>query len=117
MKGLSLIDLFTDHVVNRKSLKDYVEIRKGLNQRGEFNDASLLEAEEILTCLKRVDNESYELMYATLNEIFRQDIGDVVEYPINFIREVLKIGRNGMTGRKVAREYQRSLEHHFHGKQ
>ncbi|WP_345974940.1 hypothetical protein [Sulfurimonas sp. HSL3-7] len=115
MQTNSLIDIFTDHVLNRKSLKDYVEIRKGLHERGEFNDASLIRAEEILQCLKLVDNESYELMYKTLDEIFEHDAGNAVEYPINFIREVLKIGQHGKTGRKVCEEYRRTLEHHFHG--
>ena len=112
---MTLIEIFTDYVVNRKSLKEYVEIRKGLHERGEFNDASLIQAEEILQCLKRVDHDTYELMYKTLDEIFEHDTGDVVEYPISFIREVLKIGENGMTGRKVCEEYRKSLKHHFHG--
>jgi len=115
MQTNSLIDIFTDHVLNRKSLKEYVEIRKGLHERGEFNDASLIKAEEILQCLKLVDNETYELMYKTLGEIFEHDTGNVVEYPIDFIREVLKIGQHGMTGRKVCEEYRKVLKHPFHG--
>jgi len=115
MQTNSLIDIFTDHVLSRKSLKEYVEIRKGLHERGEFNDASLIRAEEILQCLNLVDSESYELMYRTLSEIFEHDTGNTVEYPINFIREVLKIGQHGKTGRKVCEEYRRTLEHHFHG--
>lgn len=115
MKTNSLIDIFTDYVVNRKSLKEYVEVRKGLHERGEFNDAALIEAEETLQCLKRVDIDTYELMYKTLDEIFEHDLGNEVEYPIDFIREVLKIGHHGMTARKVCEEYRRSLEHHFHG--
>ena len=38
---------------NKKSLKDYVEIRKTLNERGEFNDAALIQAEENLERLKK----------------------------------------------------------------
>lgn len=114
---MSLINIFTDHVLNRKSLKDYVEIRKGLNERGEFNDRKLLEAEETLQCLKKIDPQTYEEMYAILNEIIERDKGHVVEYPINFVREVLRIGHNGMSARMVCEEYRRSLEHTFHGEQ
>ncbi len=110
----SLIDIFRDHVVNRKSLKDYVEIRKDIHERGEFNDASLLRAEELLQCVKTVDSESYESLYKTLDEIIRLDDGNAVEYPIDFVREILKIGKNGMTAREVAEEYRRTLDHHFH---
>ena len=113
-KKMTLIEIFTDHVVNRKSLKDYVEIRKGLHERGEFNDAKLIQAEENLQRLKQEDPEIYELMYATLDEIFKRDTGDIVEYPINFIREILKLYTGGMTAKKVYEEYRRSLDHHFH---
>ncbi len=112
---MTLIEIFTDHVVNRKSLKDYVEIRKGLHERGEFNDTKLIQAEENLQRLKQEDPEIYELMYATLDEIFRRDTGDIVEYPINFIREILKLYKGDMSAKKVYEEYRRSLEHHFHG--
>ena len=112
---MTLIEIFTDHVVNRKSLKDYVEIRKGLHERGEFNDTKLIQAEENLQRLKQEDPQIYEQMYATLDEIFRRDTGDIVEYPINFIREILKLYKGDMSAKKVCEEYRRSLEHHFHG--
>lgn len=112
---MSLIEIFTDHVINRKSLKDYVEIRKGLHERGEFNDKKLIQAEENLQRLKLEDNASYEEMYKTLDDIFKEDTGDLVEYPINFIREILRIGQNGMSAKKVSDEYKRTLDHHFHG--
>lgn len=112
---MSLIEIFTDHVVNRKSLKDYVEIRKGLNERGEFNDKKLVQAEENLQCLKKEDPETYEMMYKILDDIIKRDTGDVVEYPINFIREVLRIGQQGMSAKDICEEYRLSLEHRFHG--
>ncbi len=112
---MSLITIFTDHVVNRKSLKDYVEIRKGLHERGEFNDQKLIQAEETLQCLKKIDPETYEEMYNILNDTFKRDTGDIVEYPINFVRQLLRIGKNGMSAKKVCEEYRRSLEHSFHG--
>ncbi len=112
---MTLIEIFTDHVVNRKSLKDYVEIRKGLNERGEFNDKKLIQAEENLQRLKKEDPETYEQMYQILGDIIKRDTGNVIEYPINFVREVLKIGQNGMTGKQVCEEYRRRLDHYFHG--
>lgn len=50
---MSLIETFTDYVLNRKSLKEYVEVRKTINERGEFNDAKLIQAEENLQRLKK----------------------------------------------------------------
>jgi len=109
-----LIEIFTDHVVNKKSLKDYVEIRKSIKERGEFNDQSLIEAEEILQQLKKDNIEIYDLMYKTLNEYIKSDNGHMVEYPINFIREVLKINKKNMTPKKVYENYKSGLEHHIH---
>lgn len=111
---MTLIEIFTDHVVNRKSLKDYVEIRKGLHEHGEFDDELLIQAEDKLQRLKKVDREIYEKMYAILDEVIRRDTGHTVEYPINFIREVLKIYQGGLSAKQVCEEYERVLEHHFH---
>jgi hypothetical protein len=110
---MTLIDLFTDHVVNRKSLKDYVEIRKNIHERGEFNDKTLLQAEEDLQRLKREDPETLEAMYDTLAEIMRRDEGHYVEYPINFIRQVLRIYQEGIPAEKVLKAYRRELGHHY----
>jgi hypothetical protein len=110
---MSLIAIFTDHVINRKSLKDYVEIRKTLNERGEFNDQKLLDAEEKLQALKKEDPQTYELMYDVLAEVFKRDRGHQVEYPIDFIKAVLQINKNGKTAKEVYREYKRSLDHHY----
>ena len=49
---MSLIELFTDYVLNRKNLKEYVELRKTIHERGEFNDSKLIQAEENLQRLK-----------------------------------------------------------------
>ena len=110
---MSLITIFTDHIVNRKSLKDYVAIRKSIHERGEFNDRTLLEAEEDLQRLKRDDRETYEAMYETLHEIMRRDEGHYVEYPINFIKQILRIYRGGVPAKKVLEEYRRELVHHY----
>jgi len=110
---MSLVEIFTDYVVNRKSLKDYVEIRKGLKERGEFNDASLIQAEENLQRLKRNDPEIYEKMYQVLDEIFKCDRGHKVEYPIDFTCAILKMYEPGMPPQKVYDEYQLLLEHRY----
>ena len=110
---MTLIEIFTEHVVNRKSLKDYVEVRKGLNERGEFNDTSLIQAENNLQRLKQGDKEIYEKMYATLAEVMKRDTGHSVEYAIDFVREILKIYQGGISAKKVCDEYERVLEHHF----
>ena len=33
-----LIDVFTDFIRNKKDLREYVEKRKRINERGEFNN-------------------------------------------------------------------------------
>lgn len=110
---MMLIEIFTDHVLNRKSLKDYVEIRKSINERGEFNDQSLIEAEECLQRLKREDNTTYEALYETLSEIMRRDEGHFTEYPIDFIRQILRIYRDSIPPEKVLKSYREMLDHHF----
>lgn len=110
---MSLITIFTDHIVNRKSLKDYVEIRKSLSERGEFNDQSLVQAEENLQRLKKEDADIFEAMYAILDEVIRQDRGHMVEYPIDFTREILKLYKGGMTPAKVLEDYRHVVDHHF----
>lgn len=110
---MSLIHVFTDHVRNRKSLAEYVEIRKQQNERGEFNDRTLLEAETYLQRLKKEEPEIYEKMYETLEEIYRRDEGHYVEYPITFVKQILRIYRNGIPAQNVCEAYRRVLEHHF----
>jgi len=111
---MGLIEIFTDYVVNRKSLKAYVEVRKNIHERGEFNDRTLIRAEEDLQRLKREDEETYEAMYRTLYEIMKRDEGHAVEYPINFIRQILRIYQGGIPAKKVLEGYRQELEHHFH---
>ncbi|MBU1657463.1 hypothetical protein KKG72_00210 [bacterium] len=108
---MTLINIFTDYVVNQKSLKDYVEVRKTLHERGEFNDSLLIKAQDNLDRLKQEDEEIYNGMYKVLREIIKKDEGYFVEYPINFIKEVLVMYEHGMTPKKVYEEYKRSLKH------
>jgi len=111
---MSLIELFTDHILNKKSLKDYVEIRKTINERGEFNDAKLIQAEENLQRLKKEDPEIYEGMYETLARIYARNAGLTIEYPLDFVRQILKMYKGSLTPKQVYEEYKRILEHYHH---
>lgn len=111
---MSLIEIFTDHILNRKSLKDYVEIRKTINERGEFNDAKLIKAEENLQRLKHEEPEIYEGMYETLARIYAQNSGLTIEYPLDFVRQILRMYKDSHTPRQVYEEYKRVLEHYHH---
>ncbi|MDD2369912.1 MAG: alpha/beta hydrolase [Sulfuricurvum sp.] len=111
---MSLIELFTDYILNRKNLKEYVELRKTINERGEFNDAKLLQAEENLQRLKKEEPEVYEGMYETLTKIYERNAGLSIEYPLDFIRQILKMYKNSQTPAQVYEEYKRVLEHYHH---
>jgi len=109
---MKLIDIFTDYVRNRKSLVDYIEVRKTLHERGEFNDQKLIHAQENLLRLKKEDPELLEAFYDVLDETFRRDQGHTIEYPLTFIREILKLYTTS-TPQKIFEEYKRSLDHYF----
>lgn len=111
---MSLIEIFTDHVLNKKSLKDYVEIRKTIHERGEFNDASLIRAEENLQRLKREEPEIYAHMYETLRKIYKRNSGLFIEYPLDFVRQILKMYKNSLSVQQVYEEYTRTLDHYHH---
>ncbi|MCH9740253.1 MAG: hypothetical protein K0U38_05380 [Epsilonproteobacteria bacterium] len=108
---MTLIELFTDYIRNQKNLKDYVEERKNINDRGEFNDKTLIQAEEDLQRLKKEEPEIYALMYETLEKYYAKDEGHIVEYPINFIREILKIYQKNIPAQKVYECYREGLTH------
>ncbi len=108
-----LIELFTDYVVHRKSLKEYVEVRKTINERGEFNDAKLIQAQEHLDKLKVETPQIYEKMYDVLNEIIKRDAGHKVEYPLDFVRAILHMYKNHKTPESIYEEYKSILEHEF----
>lgn len=111
---MSLIEIFTDYVLNKKSLIDYVELRKKINERGEFNDASLINAEETLKKLQKENPEVHTGMYETLAKIYERNSGFSVEYPIEFIRQILRMYTDSLTPYQVYEEYQRVLEHYHH---
>lgn len=108
---MTLIELFTDYVRNEKSLKEYVEKRKNINTRGEFNDKTLLQAAKDLERLKKEEPEIYALMYETLDKYYEADSGHVIEYPIDFIHQILKIYQNNIPAKKVYECYVKGLNH------
>lgn len=110
---MSLIEIFTDYVLNKKSLIEYVEIRQKINERGEFNDTSLIKAEENLKRLQIEYPDVHSGMYETLAKIYERNIGFSVEYPIDFIRQILKM-YNGLSPSQVHQDYQRILDHYHH---
>ncbi len=112
---MTLIELFTDYIVNKKSLVEYVKIRKTLNERGEFNDEKLLQAQKNLDRLAQEDKEILDEMYAILFEIIRLDRGHFVEYPLDFIREILKVYKNGTQPKDILKSYKEILTHKYSG--
>ncbi len=110
---MGLIEIFTDYVLNRKSLIEYVEVRKTIHERGEFNDAKLIRAEENLQRLKKEHPEVYEEMYAILDEVIRRDLGHRVEYPLDFIRQILRLYSGSVTPETVCSEYRKILDHKY----
>ena len=110
---MTLIELFTDYVRNKKSLNIYVEKRKEMNERGEFNDETLLQAQKNLEKLKDEEPKTYALMYEVLDEYYRQDKGHTLEYPINFIHQISKIYQKDVSIKQAYELYKQGLEHHF----
>lgn len=110
---MRLIDQFIDYIVNRKDLRNYIELRKTLHERGEFNDAKLLQIQENLERLRTEDPKTLEIMYETFAQIMKEDRGHYVEYPLNFAREILRMYSAGNTPQKVCSDYQKTLEHHY----
>jgi hypothetical protein len=110
---MTLIELFTDYVRNKKSLKTYVEERKNFNTCGEFNDQTLIRADKYLQRLKREDPHICALMYETLEAYYEEDRGHFVEYPINFVRQILQIYDNDIPAQKVYEIYKEGLMHEY----
>jgi len=108
---MTLIEIFTEYVRNQKDLKAYVEERKHIHTRGEFNDKTLVQAQDDLLRLKKENPKIYALMYKTLDDYYTQDEGHMVEYPIDFIRQVLKIYQQNVPAQKVYACYKKGLNH------
>lgn len=111
---MSLIEIFTDYVLNKKSLIEYVELRKEINERGEFNDTSLIQAEETLKKLQTECPEVHAEMYKILTKIYERNSGFSVEYPIVFIRQILRMYTDSLAPNQICEEYRRILEHYHH---
>jgi len=110
---MTLIDIFTDYVVNKKSLKEYVVVRKTMNERGEFNDNSLIQAQKNLDRLTKENKATLNQMYDVLDEIIKLDSGHSVEYPIDFIKEILRIYKCGVTPQDALENYKEVLNHKY----
>jgi len=72
-------------------LREYVKLRKNINERGEFNDQKLIRIQENLEQLKQENFDIYQKMYATLEEVYKRDQGNYIDYPLDFAREILKM--------------------------
>ncbi|MDH4944351.1 hypothetical protein [Sulfurimonas sp. C5] len=107
-----LIEIFTDYIRNKKDLREYVEVRKTINERGEFNDASLIKVQENLERLKKENPEIYAKMYEVLEEVFRRDQGNNIEYSLDFAREILKMFQK-QSLESIYEEYAAVLEHKY----
>ncbi len=104
--------MFTDYIRNRKDLREYVQKRKTINERGEFNDASLIKIQENLERLKIENPDIYEKMYGVLEELFERNKGHIVEYPLDFAREIFKMYKN-QSPEAIYEEYKAVLEHKY----
>lgn len=86
-----LIDIFSDYIRNKKDLRHYVELRKTINERGEFNNSQLIQIQENLEKLKNENFDIYSKMYEVLEEVYRKDEGNYIEYSLNFARSILQM--------------------------
>lgn len=108
---MRLIDLFSDYIRNKKDLLEYIEKRKGINERGEFNDDTLRKAAQKLERLKKENPDIYEGMHEILEEYYRRDEGHYVEYPINFLKQILRMYETHETVEQVFECYKKGLTH------
>ena len=104
-------ELFVDYVCNKKDIRQYVVERKKFKTRGEFTDATLIRSQEYLERMEKESPEIYQKMYETLDKYFAQDTGHRIEYPINFIYEVLKIYDKNIPAEKICKKYIAGLDH------
>ena len=51
-------------------------------------------------------------MHNTLEEYYKRDEGHYVEYPINFLREILRMYENHVTIEQIYKSYKEGLDHH-----
>lgn len=108
-----LIDIFSDFIRNKKDLRDYIELRKTINERGEFNDQQLLTVQQNLERLKEENFEIYNKMYEVLEEVYKRDEGNYIEYPLNFASEILKMFKTHQSVENIYQEYKDVLNHKY----
>ena len=109
---MTLFELYTDYIRNKKDLSSYVEERKQYHTRGEFNDETILYAQECFNRLKQDNPEVYDLMYETLEQYCIRDEGLCMEYPITFTKEIMKIYNKNLDPIRVYENYKSGLDHH-----
>lgn len=109
---MTLIDLFSDYIRNKKDIVEYIEKRKSINERGEFNDATLQKLAQKLEKLKKESPEIYEGMHNILEEYYKRDEGHYVEYPINFAKQILMMYENHISLEHIYKSYKDGLDHY-----
>ncbi len=107
-----LIEIFIDYIRNRKDLREYVVKRKTIQERGEFNDATLIQVQENLERLSVENPDIYEKMYQVLETVFENDAGQRVDYSLNFARQMFKMFKN-KTPEDIYKEYKAVLKHKY----
>jgi hypothetical protein len=107
-----LIEIFIDYIRNRKDLRKYVVKRKTIQERGEFNDVTLLQIQENLERLRVENPDIYEKMYEVLETVFENDAGQRVDYALNFARQMSKMFKN-KTPEEIYKQYKAVLKHKY----
>ena len=107
-----LIEIFTDYIRNQKDLREYIELRKDINERGEFNNEELLTIQENLEKLKSENPEIYSKMFDVLEEVYEKDAGDIIDYPLNFARVILNMEKAKSLD-DMYNKYKAELSHQF----
>lgn len=108
-----LIDLFSDYIRNKKDLRTYVEERKMINERGEFNDLQLIRIQENLERLKKENSEIYSKMYEVLEEVYNKDEGNYIDYPLDFARVTLGMFQGNQSLENIYETYKAVLQHKY----
>ncbi len=110
-----LIEIFTDFIRGRRDLREYVALRKTIQERGEFNDTTLIKIQENLERLEKENPQIYQKMYEVLEAVFENDAGQRVDYPLDFSRAILKMFKNSSL-ESIYEEYKAILKHKYQTK-
>lgn len=107
-----LIEIFEDYIRNKKDLRQYVQVRKEINERGEFNDFELIKIQEHLEELQKLNPEIYTKMYAVLEKVYEKDVGSYIDYPLNFARVILNMD-HAKSLEDMYNTYKAELKHRY----